>query len=119
MVYKYLKPIVLSKADFNIDEVDIEETSKEVTCPGIFIASKQDSLIPFDQIDVVFNKYQGEKEMYFIEETHNEARNMGVIKKVFKTLSKYMLISKQTELKKQKNSFYGNLPQKDASRKKL
>ena len=57
--------------------------------------------------------------MYFIEESHNEARNMNVINKVFKTLSKYFLISKQTELKKQKNSFYGNLPQKDGSRKKL
>ena len=71
MVYKYLKPIIISKADFNIDEVDLEETIKEVSCPGIFIASKQDSLIPFDQIDAVFNGYRGEKEMYFIEESHN------------------------------------------------
>ena len=30
-----------------------------------------DSLIPFDQIDAVFNGYRGEKEMYFIEESHN------------------------------------------------
>ena len=41
MVYKYLKPIIISKADFNIDEVDLEETIKEVSCPGIFIASKR------------------------------------------------------------------------------
>ena len=44
---------------------------------------------------------------------------MAVIKKVFKTLSRYSQQSKQTELKKQKNSFYGALPQKDASKKKL
>lgn len=33
--------------------------------------------------------------MYFIEESHNEARNMNVIKKVFKTMKKYFLLSKQ------------------------
>jgi hypothetical protein len=59
MVYKYLKPVIISKADFNIDEVDLEETLKEVACPGIFLASKQDSLIPFEQIDSVFNSYKG------------------------------------------------------------
>ena len=67
MVYKYLKPIILSKADFNIDEVQLEELLSEISTPGVFIASKQDSLIPFDQIDAVFNGYKGEKEMYFIE----------------------------------------------------
>ena len=41
--------------------MDLEEIVKEVSCPGIFIASKQDSLIPFDQIDSVFNQYQGDK----------------------------------------------------------
>lgn len=34
---------------------------KFITSPGIFIASKQDSLIPFEQIDELFNKYKGEK----------------------------------------------------------
>lgn len=66
-----------------------------ISSPGLFIASKQDALIPFEQIDDMFNKYKGEKEMFFIEESHNEARNMTVIKKVFKTLKKYLLLSEQ------------------------
>jgi hypothetical protein len=57
--------------------------------------------------------------MFFIEESHNEARNMNVIKKVFKTLKKYLLLSEQIELKKQKTSYYSILPVKDASKKKL
>ena len=44
---------------------------------------------------------------------------MSVIKKVFKTLKKHFVVSKQIELKKQKNSFYGCFPNKDGSRKKL
>jgi hypothetical protein len=44
---------------------------------------------------------------------------MGVIKKIFKTLKKYLLISEQSELKKQKTSFYSMLPAKDPSKKKL
>jgi len=43
---------------------------------------------------------------------------MSVIKKVFKTMKKSVLMHKQLELKKQKTSFLGNLP-KDGSRKKL
>lgn len=93
--------------------------AKEIEIPGIFVASKQDSLIPFEQMDEVFNKYKGEKEMYFIEESHNEARNMGVIKKVFKTMKKYFLLSKQLELKKHKTSFYSILPLKDTGKRKL
>ena len=97
----------------------MEAIAKEINIPGVFIASKQDSLIPFDQIDSIFNAYKGEKEMYFIEESHNEARNMNVIKKVFKTLKKYCVLSHQSELRKQKTSFFGLLPQKDTSKKKL
>jgi hypothetical protein len=44
---------------------------------------------------------------------------MSVIKKVFKTMKKSFMLYKQLELKKQKTSFYGILPIKDASRKKL
>jgi hypothetical protein len=97
----------------------LSEIVKEIETSGIFIASKQDSLIPFEQIDDVFNRYKGEKEMYFIEESHNEARNMGVIRKVFKTMTKYFMHSKQLELKKHKTSFYSILPLKDISKKKL
>ena len=59
VVYKYIKPIILSKADFDIDAVNIEDIVKEIGCPGIFLASKQDSLIPFEQIDALFNNYKG------------------------------------------------------------
>lgn len=37
----------MSKADFDIDEVDMGPLVCEIASPGIFIASKQDSLIPF------------------------------------------------------------------------
>jgi esterase/lipase len=96
VAYKYIKPIIEEKAGFDIDEVDLENLVQLINSPGIFIASKQDCLIPFSQIDDIFNKYRGEKEMFFIEESHNEARNMGVIKKVFKTLKKYLLLSEQS-----------------------
>ena len=92
VAYKYIKPIIMEKANFDIDEVDLDPLVNFITSPGIFIASKQDSLIPFEQIDEIFNKYKGEKEMFFIEESHNEARNMNVIQKVFKTLKKYLLL---------------------------
>ena len=61
MVYKYIKPVILSKANFDIDEMDLEEIVSNINSPGIFIASKQNSLIPFEQIDHVFNNYKGEK----------------------------------------------------------
>lgn len=57
--------------------------------------------------------------MFFIEESHNEARNMGVIRKVFKTFKKQLLLLEQSELKKQKASFYTNINLKDLSKKKL
>lgn len=44
---------------------------------------------------------------------------MGVIRKVFRTLKKYLLLSEQNELRKQKTRFYSILPQKDPSKKKL
>ena len=34
--------------------------------------------------------------MFFIEESHNEARNMGVIRKVFKTFKKQLLLLEQS-----------------------
>ena len=57
--------------------------------------------------------------MFFIEESHNEARNMSVIQKVFKTLKKYLLLSEQLNMKKHKTSFYSQLPIKELSKKKL
>lgn len=57
--------------------------------------------------------------MFFIEESHNEARNMSVIQKVFKTLKKYLLLSEQLNMKKHKTSFYSQLPFKELSKKKL
>lgn len=57
--------------------------------------------------------------MFFIEESHNEARDLAVIRKVFKTLRKMLLLGEQLELRKQKTSFYSILPGKDPSKKKL
>ena len=57
--------------------------------------------------------------MFFVEESHNEPRNMNVIRQVFKQLKKYLNACEQVELKKQKTSFYSFLPQKDPSKKKL
>ncbi len=119
VAYNYVKPLVLQKANFDIDEVDLLALMSSITCPGIFIASKKDQLVPFQQIDSLFNKYKGEKEMFFIEESHNEARNNSVIEMVFKALRKYVLLGQQSELKKQKSSFYSFLPCKDKSRRKL
>jgi hypothetical protein len=59
VAYKYIKPIIISKADFDIDEVDLDPLVHFISTPGIFIASKQDALIPFEQIDDIFNKYKG------------------------------------------------------------
>lgn len=61
VAYKYIKPIIMEKANFDIDEVDMDPLVNFITSPGIFIASKQDSLIPFEHIDELFNKYKGEK----------------------------------------------------------
>ena len=68
---KYLKPIVEEKAKFNIDDVNLADIDKITECPGIFIASKNDSLIPFSQMDKIFKEFNGQKEMLFVEETHN------------------------------------------------
>ena len=55
VAFKYLKPIVKEKADFDIDEVSLtDQRNEELNVPGIFIASKNDSLIPFKQIDKIF-----------------------------------------------------------------
>jgi hypothetical protein len=61
VAYKYIKPIILSKGGFDIDEVDISEMVGYISTAGIFIASKNDGLIPFEQMDRVFNRYGGEK----------------------------------------------------------
>lgn len=57
--------------------------------------------------------------MFFVEESHNEPRNMNVIRQVFRQLKKYLNACEQVELKKQKTSFYSFFPQKEGSRKKL
>jgi len=49
----------MSKAEFDIDEVDLDPLISLINSPGIFIASKQDALIPFEHIDDIFNKYKG------------------------------------------------------------
>lgn len=54
MALKYLKPMVENKANFNIDEVNLNGLEKINDCPGVFIASKKDSLIPFTQMDNIF-----------------------------------------------------------------
>lgn len=56
----------MEKANYDIDEVDLDPLVNFITVPGIFIASKQDALIPFQHIDDLFTKYKGEKEMFFI-----------------------------------------------------
>jgi hypothetical protein len=57
------------------------------------VASKKDSLVPFQQIDEIFGLYKGEKEMLFIEEGHNEARNFKVIGGIFKAIKKQLMAS--------------------------
>lgn len=59
MAYNYLKPIIQEKAGFNIEEVDLKFENNSINCPCIFIASKQDSLVPFQQIDEIFTLYKG------------------------------------------------------------
>ena len=44
---KYLKPIILRKAKFDMDSVTLDDIDKIKNCPGIFIASKNDLLIPY------------------------------------------------------------------------
>lgn len=61
VAYKYIKPIIAEKAGYDIDEVDLDPLVGFISSPGIFIASKQDALIPFEQIDELFSKYKGEK----------------------------------------------------------
>ena len=39
--------------------MDLSELVKNIASPGIFIASKQDDLIPFSQIENLFNRYKG------------------------------------------------------------
>lgn len=43
-----------TKAKFNIDHVSLEGLDQITGCPGVFIASKKDSLIPFWQMDAIF-----------------------------------------------------------------
>lgn len=52
--------------------------------------------------------------MLFVEESHNEPRNINVIKEVFSTVKK--LISNIVNIE---NSFRSEMPTKDYSRKKL
>jgi hypothetical protein len=40
VAYKYMKPIILEKANFDVDEVDEPLPISSIGCPGIFIASK-------------------------------------------------------------------------------
>ena len=58
---KYLKPIIQQKARFDIDHVNLEDLKNITDCPGIFIASKNDSLIPFAQMDKIFKEFNGQK----------------------------------------------------------
>lgn len=55
------------------------------------MASKQDKLVPFQQIDELFNLYKGKKEMLLIEEGHNEARNFKVIGVVFNLIKRQLM----------------------------
>lgn len=53
--------------------------------------------MPFQQIDEIFTFYKGEKEMLFIEEGHNEARNFKVIDGIFKAIKKQLMASEMNE----------------------
>jgi len=46
--------VVESKANFDIDEVNLKNLDQIKNCPAVFIASKKDSLIPFTQMDSIF-----------------------------------------------------------------
>lgn len=52
--------------------------------------------------------------MLFVEESHNEPRNINVIKDVFATVKKLISVGNVTE-----SMFRSELPTKDQSRKKL
>lgn len=56
-----MKPIVKSKANFDIDEINLNQVDKIRNCPAVFIASKKDSLIPFSQMDNIFKEYKSQK----------------------------------------------------------
>lgn len=56
-----MRPIVKEKANFDIDEEDLMIDKAIIDIPGIFIASKYDALVPFQQIDQLFKKYKGDK----------------------------------------------------------
>ena len=72
-----------------MDSVTLSDTEKINSCPGIFLASKNDLLIPYEQMDRIFKKYNGKKQMLFVEESHNQPRNKSVIEDAFRTLKKY------------------------------
>ena len=44
-----------------MDSVTLNDTEKINSCPGIFLASKNDLLLPYEQMDRIFKKYNGKK----------------------------------------------------------
>lgn len=62
----YVKPIIHEKAKFNIDELDITQDMDKVKVPGLFVGSMNDQLVPFQQVDSLFQKYPCKKELFLI-----------------------------------------------------
>jgi|JI6StandDraft_1071083.scaffolds.fasta_scaffold00210_30 esterase/lipase len=86
----YVKPIIAEKAKFNIDDLDITKDMDKIKVPGIFIGSMRDQLVPFRQVEELFQLYRSKKEMFLIEEEHNEPRSKTSIEKVFKSIKKHI-----------------------------
>lgn len=65
-------------------------------------------------MDRIFKDFGGQKEMLFVEESHNEPRNSNFIKDVFCTMKKHFENSAVGE-----SMFHSQVPSKDLSKKKL
>jgi len=62
---------------------------EKIRVPGIFIGSMRDQLVPFKQVEELFKMYRSKKEMFLIEEEHNEPRSKASIEKVFRSIKKH------------------------------
>lgn len=81
-----IKQTILSKAKFNISDLDIAKKCEKIVTPGVFIASKKDTFTKSHHSDKLFKAYKGEKDIIYFEGEHNETRPNFIISKIHQFL---------------------------------
>jgi len=69
--------MIMSKAHFNIEDLDLCQTAKAISVPGMFVLSRQDTVIDKSHGEKLSRAYKGKNKLLYIEGNHSDLRSSG------------------------------------------